>query len=88
MRANGAYTCLVSGGFTLFTSRIGAMIGFDEDRANTLVVDRRHDSPAWSSEPILGREAKLATLNELRAALWAGAARTRWRSATAPTTFR
>ena len=39
MRANGAYTCLVTGGFTLFTRRIAALIGFDENRANTLVVD-------------------------------------------------
>src|SRR6267143_313173 len=26
MRANGAYTCLVSGGFTLFTGKVAAMI--------------------------------------------------------------
>src|SRR5262249_12810875 len=38
MRANGAYTCLVSGGFTLFTDKIAAMIGFDEARANRLVI--------------------------------------------------
>src|SRR5207248_1226085 len=36
MRANGAFTCLVSGGFTLFTGHIAAMIGFDEHRGNTL----------------------------------------------------
>src|SRR5579883_78253 len=34
MRASGARTCMVSGGFTLFTDRIAAMIGFDESRAN------------------------------------------------------
>src|SRR5271154_5295459 len=39
MRANGAYTCVVSGGFTAFTSRIAAMIGFDEQHANVLLVD-------------------------------------------------
>src|SRR5215210_1203784 len=39
MRRNGALTCLVSGGFTLFTGRIAAMIGFDEHRGNTLVVE-------------------------------------------------
>ena len=32
MRANGAYTCLVSGGFTPFTDRVAAMIGFDENQ--------------------------------------------------------
>ena len=66
MRANGAYTCLVSGGFTPFTSRVGAMIGFDEDRANTLLVESNGRLSGFVGEPILGREAKLDTLNELR----------------------
>jgi phosphoserine phosphatase len=66
MRAHGAYTCLVSGGFTLFTSRIGALIGFDENRANTLLVDAAGRFAGQVGEPILGREAKLETLNELR----------------------
>ena len=66
MRANGAYTCLVSGGFTPFTSRIGAMIGFDEDRANTLLVESDGRLSGFVGEPIVGREAKLSTLNELR----------------------
>src|SRR5471032_1468245 len=39
MRANGGYTCMVSGGFTLFTQPIAAMIGFDETFANTLVLN-------------------------------------------------
>jgi phosphoserine phosphatase len=33
MRANGAYTALISGGFTLFTGPVSRMIGFDEHRA-------------------------------------------------------
>ena len=66
MRANGAYTCLVSGGFTLFTGRIGAMLGFDENRANTLVIGPGNELAGLVEEPILGREAKLATLSELR----------------------
>ena len=66
MRANGAYTCLVSGGFTPFTSRVGAMIGFNEDRANTLLVESDGRLSGFVGEPILGREAKLETLNELR----------------------
>ena len=66
MRANGAYTCLVSGGLTLFTSRIGAMIGFDEDRSNTLIIGADDRLEGRVAEPILGREAKLETLNELR----------------------
>jgi phosphoserine phosphatase len=65
MRANGGYTCLVSGGFTLFTSRIAAMIGFDETRANALTLD--NDKLAGVvDEPIFGRESKRAALIELR----------------------
>lgn len=65
MRAKGAYTALVSGGFTVFTSRIGAMIGFHEDRSNWLDLA---DGKLLGTvrEPILGREAKLASLIELR----------------------
>jgi phosphoserine phosphatase len=64
MRANGAYTCLISGGFTLFTNPIAAKIGFQENRANELVV---HDGKFTGEvrEPILGRATKLATLIEL-----------------------
>jgi phosphoserine phosphatase len=66
MRANGAYTCIVSGGFTAFTSVIGAMIGFDENHANTLLVDVNGKLTGTVAEPILGRDAKLHTLNALR----------------------
>src|SRR5215472_99526 len=54
MRAHGAYTCLISGGFTLFTNAVAAKIGFQENRANELVV---HDSKFTGQvkEPILGR---------------------------------
>jgi phosphoserine phosphatase len=65
MRANGGHTCLVSGGFTLFTARIAAMIGFDEQRGNTLDV-RDGKLTGRVAEPILGREAKRATLIALR----------------------
>jgi phosphoserine phosphatase len=64
MRANGAYTCLISGGFTLFTSAVAEMIGFQENRANRLVV-RDGQLTGEVVEPILGRAAKLATLIEL-----------------------
>jgi phosphoserine phosphatase len=65
MRKAGAYTCLVSGGFTLFTGPIGDRIGFDEHRSNRLIVE--HERLAGRvEEPILGREAKLAALVELR----------------------
>jgi phosphoserine phosphatase len=64
MRANGAYTCLVSGGFTLFTGPVAAKIGFDENRGNRLIVEGETFA-GRVEEPILGREAKLATLREL-----------------------
>jgi phosphoserine phosphatase len=65
MRAHGAWTCLISGGFTLFTSAVAAMIGFQENRANELLVaDGKLTGEV--REPILGRAVKLATLVELR----------------------
>jgi phosphoserine phosphatase len=65
MRADGAYTCLVSGGFTLFTQRVAELIGFQENRANTLLTNDGRLTGAVA-EPILGRDAKLATLVDLR----------------------
>lgn len=65
MRAAGAWTALVSGGFTLFTGPIAAMIGFDEHRSNELDVEG--DSLAGTVRaPILGREAKRTSLIALR----------------------
>lgn len=65
LRALGVRTVLVSGGFTLFTNRVAAMIGFDENHANRLEIadDRLAGTVA---EPILGREAKRETLMGLR----------------------
>jgi phosphoserine phosphatase len=64
MRENGAYTCLASGGFTLFTSRIAALIGFNEDRGNRLVIESGKLA-GRVEEPVMGRDAKLAALKEL-----------------------
>jgi phosphoserine phosphatase len=69
MRKRGAYTCLVSGGFTQFTTKIAALIGFDEARANTLEVGEDGRLTGRVVPPILGRDAKLATLTDLRAKL-------------------
>ena len=66
MRKNGAFTCLVTGGFTLFTARIAAMIGFDENRANTLDVDAGGRLTGRVLEPIFGGDGKLDTLIELK----------------------
>jgi phosphoserine phosphatase len=67
MRAHGGYTCLISGGFTLFTTAIADMIGFEENRGNELLIEDGKLS-GKVAEPILGRAAKLATLIELREA--------------------
>ena len=69
MRAHGAHTCLVSGGFTLFTEPIAALIGFAENRGNRLEIDRDGRFTGRVAPPILGRDAKLATLVEFRTRL-------------------
>lgn len=68
LKANSVYTCLVSGGFTLFTNVIAEKLGFDENRANELLLE---DGKLTGKvkEPILGRAAKLATLQELTSRL-------------------
>ena len=71
MRARGAYTALVSGGFTAFTGPVAAALGFHEHRANTLLVaDGLLTGKV--SEPILGRAAKVDALEELAAQLGVG----------------
>jgi phosphoserine phosphatase len=69
MHRFGAYTCLVSGGFTVFTGKIAALIGFDENRGNSLIVGDDGRFAGTVAEPILGRDAKLETLRQLRAKL-------------------
>ncbi|MCV9935924.1 phosphoserine phosphatase SerB [Boseaceae bacterium BT-24-1] len=65
MRANGGYTALVSGGFTVFTGPISRTIGFDEHRSNILLSEGALLS-GLVAEPILGKQAKLDALIELR----------------------
>ena len=65
MRAHGALTALVSGGFTPFTDAVAAQLGFDETRANRLALA----NGALTGEvlsPVLGRTAKRAVLERLR----------------------
>ena len=61
MKAEGAYTLLVSGGFTFFTARVAEAAGFDEHQSNVLIDDGKALT-GEVREPILGREAKLAAL--------------------------
>lgn len=68
MKANGGHTALVSGGFTAFTGAIAARLGFDENRANTLLhADGRLTGQV--AEPILGKQAKVDALEQITARL-------------------
>jgi len=68
MKAHGATTVIVSGGFTFFTERVAQACGFEHHHANTLL----DDGTALLGDvgrPILGREAKQETLEKYSAAL-------------------
>jgi phosphoserine phosphatase len=68
MKAHGAYAALVSGGFVQFTSYVAQKLGFDEDRANELLIaDGRLTGGV--GEPILGQDAKVRALDEITARL-------------------
>ena len=64
MKSKGHYTALVSGGFTVFTGPIAEMLGFDENRANTLIAE---DGILTGevADPILGKQAKVDSLVEI-----------------------
>lgn len=72
MKAHGAYGIVVSGGFTFFTGRVRQALGFDEDHAN--VLEAEHGVLTGRVlPPILGKEAKLATLKDACGRLGIGA---------------
>ena len=66
MRARGAYTALVSGGFTAFTARVAEHLGFDEHHANLLEI-KGGTLTGTVAEPILGRQAKVDALIRIAA---------------------
>ncbi len=68
MKSHGAYAALVSGGFTAFTQSVATRLGFDEHRANTLVITDGHLT-GEVGDPILGREAKINALADITARL-------------------
>ena len=68
MAENGARCALVSGGFTFFTSRVAEAAGFHLNRANTL-IEEGGKLVGQVGDPILGKEAKLAALQEETSAL-------------------
>jgi len=63
MRAHGAHTLLVSGGFTQFVEPVAARLGFDETRANRLTIENGRLT-GDVARPVLGRNAKRAALEE------------------------
>jgi len=63
LRSHGVFCALVSGGFSLYAEKIGALCGFDEVRANRLLIAGGKIS-GTVAEPILGPEAKEAALKE------------------------
>lgn len=71
MKAHGAATLLVSGGFTYFTSRVAQLAGFTAHQGNTLLDDGA-SLTGEVARPILGREAKRSALMEAAARLGAG----------------
>lgn len=64
MKRDGAYCALVSGGFTAFTGHVADVLGFDESRANILLIENGKLT-GKPSLPILGREAKVQALKEI-----------------------
>lgn len=64
MTANGGYTALVSGGFTVFTARIASVLGFHENRANIL-IEEDGKLAGIVAEPILGKQAKVDALIDI-----------------------
>jgi phosphoserine phosphatase len=64
MKANGAYAALVSGGFTSFTAHVAQHLGFDENSANTLLIENGKLTGEVAL-PILGKEAKVLSLHRI-----------------------
>lgn len=62
MRANGARTVLVSGGFTAFAGPVGAELGFDRVVANTLLCDDGKLT-GQVARPIVDSATKVAELH-------------------------
>jgi len=64
MRNNGAFTALVSGGFTFVTEAVAAKVGFQTHRGNVLLIENGVLTGAVA-DPILDKEAKLESLRAL-----------------------
>lgn len=67
MKAFGAYTSLVSGGFTYFADYFAKRIGFDEAVANVLEFDEDERLTGSVALPIVDKTTKLTRLQTLAA---------------------
>lgn len=65
MNASGAFTALISGGFSFFTGRVAKLAGFQFEQANLLLEDNGALS-GKVAEPILGSDAKKAAVIKFR----------------------
>ena len=68
MQKNGAYAALISGGVTPFTSVVARKLGFNEYRANELLIKDGVLTGKLAS-PILDTQAKVVALDEITATL-------------------
>ncbi len=73
MRAAGALTILVSGGFTLFTAYVARLAGFERHHGNRLEIEGGRLT-GRVLRPVLGAQAKLRALDEAAAGLGLGRA--------------
>lgn len=64
MKAHGAHTALVSGGFVQFATRVSELLGFDDVHANALLVENGRLT-GDVKRPILGQDAKVEVLTRL-----------------------
>lgn len=64
MRAHGGFCVLVSGGFTVYSNYVRALVGFDRDQANRLEIEAGRLT-GRVAEPILDRQSKRQCLEDL-----------------------
>ena len=64
MKAHGAFTAIVSGGFTAFTGHVAEALGFESHEANRLVIEYGRLT-GRVAEPVLGQTAKVEALRRL-----------------------
>ena len=67
-KRQGCYSALVSGGFTLFTEKVSAYLGFDEHHANVLLTSE-NKLTGKVKKPILGKKAKVEQLDRIASKL-------------------